>query len=853
MTIYYVDPINGSDANNALSWATAKQTITGLDSAIDQSPGDEIRIAKSYDPVSMAGTANCRWLGTPQPTATIVISTYAGNTMTTSTAHGFSNNDAVQITATSPTITGIWKIANVTSTTFDLVEAQFGGSGSVTSGTVRLANHPTLTDDPTTAGNIQVFACTSPTRTAFTASTNVTTSLNTSLWKVNRVGDSFAIGASFTTGKVAYYALPGSFDGTPYRTLNFWIMQTAGTLLSASNLNIRLCSDGTGTSSVGTFSIPAVSALSTWIPVAVTIAGVSGTVASVGVYLTTDQGAQTFIISNMFVTTGDSATTGFSLKSLIRKPGNNECFPIQGITGAPNSPGVIVLGSGTSTDGLASTRGYYGTTETVGMSYVNAFPSSVTLSNNNYSDSGSLGNPITISGGWNTTNNTQDGQSWYDCLGSSTAFALSGTYIKFDNINITRATASPSPFTSTSSTGTNQLYNSQMINSSGYPTTQVFGIYNNFKYQNNGGTVNVIDNLNSLKTFTDCKFNNNTSQGIGIGTTTAVRWVELTGCETCNNLSWGVAISGAANVKLLTHTSSYNASPNLLISGGSTPTGSITIEDYTSTTTSTTNQVQMSIINTQSVRIRDATITTNTQANGKIAVDIGAYTADIKIYNLTVNCPSTTAQNGMITMNQTAGEAVIDNFVITGTYTAGADIMSVSTPQNGAYDSPRLKISKMYGDLNDNRIYGDSYSIGSQTTTRHTASGVAWRFGATNAVAKRGTSAVLGDGYTSNPAKLSLAKIACSANSLVTVKAWFLRSSTTSTDYVTGQLFVPKDQISGVTTDQIATTSASLDTWEELTVTFTPTEIGIVEVFAYFYGINGSHYVYVDDVTITQA
>jgi len=45
--------------------------------------------------------------------------------------------------------------------------------------------------------------------------------------------------------------------------------------------------------------------------------------------------------------------------------------------------------------------------------------------------------------------------------------------------------------------------------------------------------------------------------------------------------------------------------------------------------------------------------------------------------------------------------------------------------------------------------------------------------------------------------------------------------------------------------------TAAADTWEQISLTFTPTEIGVVEIISECYG--GSSYTgYVDDLSITQ-
>jgi hypothetical protein len=45
--------------------------------------------------------------------------------------------------------------------------------------------------------------------------------------------------------------------------------------------------------------------------------------------------------------------------------------------------------------------------------------------------------------------------------------------------------------------------------------------------------------------------------------------------------------------------------------------------------------------------------------------------------------------------------------------------------------------------------------------------------------------------------------------------------------------------------------TAAADTWQEVTLTFTPTEAGVIEVFGYGYG-GTTHVGYFDDLTITQ-
>lgn len=97
------------------------------------------------------------------------------------------------------------------------------------------------------------------------------------------------------------------------------------------------------------------------------------------------------------------------------------------------------------------------------------------------------------------------------------------------------------------------------------------------------------------------------------------------------------------------------------------------------------------------------------------------------------------------------------------------------------------------------------------------------------------------------PLDLKIATVAVNANSLVTVRAWLRRSSIG----LTMGLRVKANQISGVTNDITSYMTAAADTWEQVSLSFTPTETGVVEILAECWG--GTTFTgYVDDISITQ-
>jgi hypothetical protein len=145
---------------------------------------------------------------------------------------------------------------------------------------------------------------------------------------------------------------------------------------------------------------------------------------------------------------------------------------------------------------------------------------------------------------------------------------------------------------------------------------------------------------------------------------------------------------------------------------------------------------------------------------------------------------------------------------------------------------------------NDNNVPGMCYighsegSVVTDVTNRHTESGYCWKISLTSTFRT-----------TSYPIRLPIARIACEASSQVTVKCWFKKSHATN---IGAMLVCPGRQIAGVDSDVSATKADDTD-YEELTINFTPTVSGVVEIEAWGYSSGGTGDVYVDEVTISQA
>lgn len=142
------------------------------------------------------------------------------------------------------------------------------------------------------------------------------------------------------------------------------------------------------------------------------------------------------------------------------------------------------------------------------------------------------------------------------------------------------------------------------------------------------------------------------------------------------------------------------------------------------------------------------------------------------------------------------------------------------------------------GDPNDHRVYNRLWTYQTETTVRHTASGFAWKLSVTLSA---------GSLTTLTPALIPLAQVVVDAGAAVTLKCWTRRTDAT----LPCGIMVRGGYITGVPDDVRTAMSAAADTWEELTITVTPTQAGIIELFGYAYDVLAS--VYFDDLTITQA
>ena len=833
MATYYLDYENGNDANDGLSFANRWKTMTSGATAARIAPGDTIRIMGSPDPTSLGIGAT--WTGEKMTRISLNITgaTNATPIVCTLASHGLTTGDTISITGIfsgNTAASGTWEVNVLSSSTFELIGS--AGNGTWTSGgkLIKITNRVVRLNSALT----QNIASTGPgpsggLRSAWTNNANVSTLLSNNTTREHSFSDQITINSAFTTGIAAYYPLPTTLDLSGYQQVSFYIYQSGGTTGAAGACSLVLCSDTTGNVAVNTIDIPLLGSSFLWHPVTVNTGGALGSsIQSIAFRVNTDNGAQTFSLSNIIACKAASSPDSLTLTSLIGKGTTEETwYAINNINGTR-----VILDSGNSNTFSPLSNDYAGyfpmtgigitenvTTykrETIKTGYA---PSSVTQVQT-ITDSGTVGNLIRYEGGWDRTNmSTQNLETWFDGLnGNGYGIYNSGqSYVSLNRVAAVRYTNN---FHFTGTIDEMEIPYIPAANNSNGNGVFFAAVSPNIGIQTSIGigTVRAVSNsIHGLQFSSSSKINIDNAIVFNPGSST-------------NTFSFGLYMS-------LSHVNSIN---NLKICNSGNIVNCMQIS---SSCRNIINNADVSNNNTP-------LIITNGAFNNKIGILTAANNGS---YGISFDGG---ANNNYINGGISYGSTISGIFHGTGNG-ANFNYFKNFTINESIEFSSHSRANgtnmRLYSHNHDNTpgnhvIFTDNGKISSETTIRNTASGLAWKLQPTS---------TLRDQYY--PLDFSLAKIAVNANSLVSVSCWMRRDNTG----LTMQLVVPGSSTIGAPPNTspiagipnagvISSMTAAADTWEQVSLTFTPTEQGVVEIFAYAYG--GSTYTgYVDDLTITQA
>jgi hypothetical protein len=774
VTTFYLDNDGGNDANDGLSFAQRWKTITLGATAARIAPGDEIRIMASPDPTSIG---DATWTGGGRPGSKGIVSSTNATpiVITTGSTPNLVTGDYVMITGHNgnTNANGVWKVGTVpTATTFQILQidgSNTTGNGIGAAGGVTKVNNLVVKTATPLVQNIALCGGRGE-KPAWTSSSSVTTTQNTTNWKEGNSAAQIAIAAGFTTGKAAYYTLPATLDLSAYQQVTFWARQSSGTLTTAGQVYVALCTDTIGDTVVHQCDVPVLGALNAWVPVTVNLGtNLNAAIQSVAFYVVTDVGAQTFLIDNIVACKAASSADSVTLNSLISKSdgtGDEAWYAIQSI----NNDVIMLANANDLTSQSTSLRGYNGTTETV-TTYkrettktVPAALSSTVVAAVN--DSGTSGNLITYSGGWNRTDmSTQTGVTWYDGsngLGIGLQ-ASARSFIQIDRLNFCRYT---------------------------------FGLQ---------FTSSATNNTVGSAYMTACS-----TTGLDFAST-SVSFVNFTSLWTNNNNN-GVVLFGIGSTITDAKLVSNNSSNGLNIGGNFITVGSV----VGGNNGTTVNNFDISFTGSFNCTVVTATLTNNTVSPAIFASGGG--------FDNFINGGSSSGhvQGVLVSL----GQLYLNNFTINEATEVGAGNLP------GFVYANRL-------DNTDNNSWVFQAGIGTvnqQTAVVDSPATTSWRMRPTTTTAS-----------ATSPLLLKLGTVVCAASSAVTVTARMQRDNTG----LTMRLICPGGQITGVSTDVFTDMTAAANTWETVSITFTPTKAGAVDIYAHAFG--GTTFSgYVCNLTATQ-
>ena len=658
-----------------------------------------------------------------------------------------------------------------------------------------------------------------------TASTNVTYAGLTTSKKIGAQSTQYTIAAGFTTGQIGYFPCG---DGYGFTAVSFKFRQSAGTVIAAGNYTLTLCSDTVGATAVYTVPIPAIKALNQWVTVSYALGSTlsSGGIRSIAINRSSNSGAQTIQIDNVMAcyATGSTAITH---DTLVASNTSGPFYPIDNFTSTTigiglcpastliNSPGPLESGSSSL---------YF--QKPIILPPANQGTTTTDTTWGLLSKNGSFTSPITISGGWDTSAmSTQSGTTYLSGGNGFGQFMNApfnvNNYVT-SNINLVNwasgfiIAGGCNGYSITANDLCGTTTSGIAINGAG-SANQGLIINVNHVHSNNGlgiteGASSTIVNANITVT--------NIINNIGVGLT-------INGIDTSNVIVTNCANNYVASASITSVFNSYLKFSNLSYSGKNNSSSAVAY------TLSGLYQSKLQIDNTfmipastsasfTAAGVYDSDFILGNVTGGGVSTSLNFSSSDLlRLYPVGTYLPANaTGQN--LNFSTVCNRIVLINTAIP--YTASAYALT-------------LMYQNYNGTLGDCRTYAKAGTILTDTSTRHTASGVSWSFAPLASCINFATAL-----------KMPIASVYLTSGSTTTVSVWMYRNNT---DTIPGLMCIG-GQLTGLTSDTYVEGSMAINTWTQYSISLTPTQSGVVKLLMYAYSSNGStsHTAWFDDISV---
>jgi hypothetical protein len=301
--------------------------------------------------------------------------------------------------------------------------------------------------------------------------------------------------------------------------------------------------------------------------------------------------------------------------------------------------------------------------------------------------------------------------------------------------------------------------------------------------------------------------------------TTAILNIPATGNYLTDNKNWSITntkVWGAAvgGIKL----NPFISSPYATITGcdcsGSTGLG-FDIQSPCNFRDNTAEGNSTGGINFQALQ---GQVSYNLAARGNTTGEILLNNADVEIYGLNTNTVGGSVVPQIFVPNSVSGKAIVYDWT---QYTGGAPaavLTKLGSPGAGRFSGNVVASQKENGNAANNTIYTDYGTITTTGVVGQPGTGIGWKL-TPNANALAGS-----------PLSVNIGEVACPANVPTTIKYWAKHSAASG---INSQLRVPGGRYAGVGSAGVDVVSSAVSgtSYLQYTLTFTPTEACVVDVF----------------------
>ncbi|MBS1993999.1 MAG: hypothetical protein JSS83_25985 [Cyanobacteria bacterium SZAS LIN-3] len=625
--------------------------------------------------------------------------------------------------------------------------------------------------------------------TAWTASTNVTTT-GAQAGKLGAASASnIAIAAAFTTGLVARITTAVNQNLSGFQQLSFWIKANAA--VAASTLRLDLCSDNAGATPVDQFTLPALTA-NVW--QAITIdkgANMGASINSIRLFALLDPGTVTITIDDVIACKAASNAGCLTLNSLISSD-NATWYGVKSIDSAGTA---VRLDTGGAASAQSAVGIWSGTTGSVALSILNPLTRSSggvggTAITDTFNNSGSAGNPITISGGWDSAAmTTQNGLSVFDAqLSGSTGLTLGGDFVTVDHCVFTKFT------TAIALNGTTKK--GYTLSSCQFPNNATF-----FTLPSRAMTLNGVNITNSIGGLAIPLSTNYNTDGLAYN----LGFVKLIGNTSGDGISVPANIGSPAPV---IHDCSVMGNTTAGANGFNIQSPCVFYNNTSNDNPGGTTSNGFYFQNANGI------VATNLQARNNSGGQVQINNATVEIYGLDTNFNLGTQVKFV---SGSEGQAIIYDWTQNGTATK----YSLGDPATGETSGNAIMAHREGAVAANNSIYSDYGVVTTTGVVGQSGSGIGWKLSPS------------ANAFATSPLRLNVGKIACPANVTTYITYWAKFSAAGPS----GQLRIYGGRYPGVGSPGTDVTAAVSGTsWAQYTLSFTPTEACVVDIFAESWG-----------------